>query len=132
MELGTEVQALEVVIEHQQEEHVGPSESVGEKDTKTEELEERIPIKVEEEREDEVKPPVTMNLSGGREGGSPPPPPLPLIDPLVRPRGLPIRVPHNLVPLDMPADLPKLYGTRDDNPSRHMKGRHPWRGILNE
>ena len=46
---------------------------------------------------------------------------MPPIDPLVRPRGLPIRVPQNLVPLDMPTDLPKFYGTRDDDPSRHME-----------
>ena len=46
---------------------------------------------------------------------------MPPIDPLVRLKGLPIRVPQNLVPRDMPADLPKFYGMRDDDPSRFME-----------
>ena len=61
-----------------------------------------------------------MNPNGG--GGGPPPPQLvPPIDPLVRPRGLPILIPQNLVANDMSANLPKFYGTRDDDPSRHME-----------
>ena len=58
---------------------------------------------------------------GGGGGGPPPPPPGPPIQPFVRPRGLPIRVPQNLIPMEMPPDLPKFYGTRDDDPSRHME-----------
>ena len=61
-----------------------------------------------------------MNPNGGG-GGPPPPPPIPPIDPLVKPRGLPILVPQNLVATDMPTNLLKFYGTRDDGPSRHMK-----------
>ena len=112
-----DIHAPEVVIEHRHEEDVGPSESIG-KDAETEEVRGSIPIDVEEEVE--VEPLVTMNPNGGG-GGPPPPHPLPPIDPLVRPRGLPIWVPQNLVPIDMPADLPKFYDTRDDDPSRHME-----------
>ena len=60
-----------------------------------------------------------MDPNGGR--GSPLPiPPIPPIDPLVRPRGLSILVSQNLVAIDMPSNLPKFYGTRNDDPSRHM------------
>ena len=70
---GQEIHAPEAVIEHRQEEDAGPSESIGEKDAETEELEERILIECGEEEEDEVEPPVTMNPSGGGGGGPPPP-----------------------------------------------------------
>ena len=131
VELGKEVHAPEVALEHRQKEDVGPSESIGEKEAETEEIEEENPIEVEEAEEVEVEPPAMMNLpsGGGRGpsspsgggGGSPPPQPGPPIHPLVRPRGLPIWVLQNLISLDMPSDLPKFYGTRDDNPSRHME-----------
>ena len=119
MELSNEIHAPEVVIKHQQEEDAGPSKSIGEKDAETGELRENISIEVEEEVE--VEPLVTMNSPSGGGGRPPPPHPMPPIDPLVRPRGLSIRGPQNLVPLDMPVDHPKLYGTRDDDPSRHME-----------
>ena len=119
VELSKEIHAPEVVIEHRQEEDVGPSESIGEKGAETEEFGDGIPIEVEEEVE--VQPPVTMNPPNGRGGGPPPPQPMPPIDPLVKPRGLPLLDPHNLVPQDMPAGLPKFSGMRDDNPSRHME-----------
>ena len=61
-----------------------------------------------------------MDPNGGR-GGPPPIPPIPPIDPSIRPRGLPILVPQYSVAMDMPSNLPKFYGTRDDNPSRHME-----------
>ena len=121
VELGKEVHAPEVALEHRREEDVGPSESVGAKDAETEEVEERISTEVEEAEEVEVEPPAMMNPPSGGRGRPPPSPPGPPIHPLVRPRGLPIRVPHNLIPLDMPIDLPKFYGTRDDDPSRHME-----------
>ena len=122
VELGKEVHAPKVALEHQQEKDVGPSESVYEKDAETEEFEERISTVVEEVEEVEVEPPATMNPpSGGGGGGPPPPSPGPQIQPFVRPRGLPIWVPQNLIPLDMPPDLPKFYGTRDDDPSRHIE-----------
>ena len=61
--------------------------------------------------------PITVNPPGG--GGIPPPilpiphiPPNPPIDPLVRPRGLPIVVLQGLVAVDMPSHLPKFYGTK--------------------
>jgi hypothetical protein len=64
--------------------------------------------------------PITMDPPGG--GGLPPlilffPP----IDPLVRPRGLPIIVPQGLASVDIPSNLPKFYGTKDEDPSRHME-----------
>ena len=121
MELGQEIHASEVVIEHRQEEDTGPSGSIGEKDAETEGLREEISIEVEKEEEGEVELTVTMNPLSGGGGGPPPLQPMPPVDPLVKPRGLPIRVPQNLVPLDMPADLPKFYEMRDDNPSRHME-----------
>ena len=58
---------------------------------------------------------------GGRPPPVPPVPPVPPIDPLVRPRGLPILVPQNLVATDMPTNLLKFYGIKDDDPSRHME-----------
>ena len=64
--------------------------------------------------------PATMNSPG--RGGIPPSIPLiPPIDPLVWPRGLPIVVLQGLVAVDMPSHLPKFYGTKDEDPSRHME-----------
>ena len=51
----------------------------------------------------------------------PPIPPILPIDPLVRPRGLPIVVPQNLRAVDIPSHLHKFYGTKDEDPSMHMK-----------
>ncbi|OAE23929.1 hypothetical protein AXG93_1217s1410 [Marchantia polymorpha subsp. ruderalis] len=53
--------------------------------------------------------------------GSAAPPPNTLIDPLVRPRGLPIHVPQNLATVVVSSNLPKFYGTKDEDPSRHME-----------
>ena len=67
--------------------------------------------------------PNTMDPLGG--GGNPPPiPPFLLIDPMVRPRGLPIIVPQGLVSVDIPSNLLKFYGTKD----RIRLGT--WRGSL--
>ena len=124
VEVDKEDHTPEVALEHRREEDVGPSESVGEKDAETEEVEEESPIEVEEEKEVKVEPPKTMNPPhppDGGGGGPPPPPPGPPIQPFVRPRGLPIWVPQYLVSMEMPLDLPKFYGTRDDDPSRHME-----------
>lgn len=49
------------------------------------------------------------------------PPPIPPIDPLVQPRDITIVVPRNLATLGMPANLPKFWGTKDEDPSRHME-----------
>jgi hypothetical protein len=48
-------------------------------------------------------------------------PPISPIDPLVRLRGLSILVPQNLAAVDMQSHLPKFYGTKDEDPSRHME-----------
>lgn len=47
--------------------------------------------------------------------------PPPAIDPLVRPRGLPIVVPRGLLATNIPAHLPKFYGSKDEDPSLHME-----------
>ena len=60
-----------------------------------------------------------MNITNPQDRHEPlPPPPK---DPLVRPRGLPILVPRNLTMLDMPSNLPKFWGTKDGDPSRHTE-----------
>ena len=70
-----------------------------------------------------AEPPATMDHNRG--GGGPPPvpqlPSVPLIDPLVRPRGLPVLVPQNLGATGIPSNLPKFYGSMDDDPSRQME-----------
>ena len=43
------------------------------------------------------------------------------IDPLVRPRGLPIIVPQELVSVYILSNLPKFYETKDEDLSRHME-----------
>ena len=55
-----------------------------------------------------------------------PPPPLdpPLgepIDPFVRSKDPLILVPRDLTALDMPSNLPQFWGTKDEDPSRHME-----------
>lgn len=45
------------------------------------------------------------------------------IDHLVRPKGFPILVLHNLAALDMPSNFPKFWGTKDNDMSRPM-GRY--------
>lgn len=60
-----------------------------------------------------------VTMENPQERRKPPPPPP--IDPLVRPRGLPIMVPWNLAVLDMLSNMPKFWGTNDEDPSRHME-----------
>ena len=43
------------------------------------------------------------------------------IDPLVRPRSLPIIGLQGLESVDIPSNLPKIYKTKDEDPSRHME-----------
>ena len=57
---------------------------------------------------------------GGRGGGSPPLPGSP-IQQFMRPRGLPILVPQNLVPIEMPPDLPKFSERGMRIPSWHTE-----------
>ena len=80
---------------------------------------EEVPVEFDKERG--VDTPVTMAQGGGGIPPIPPAPPINPIDPLVRPRGLPILVPQNLAAVDMPSHLPKFYGTKDEDPSRHME-----------
>ena len=76
-------------------------------------------ILVEIDREVGEDTPVTMAKEHGMD--RPFIPPMPPIDPLVRPRGLLIVVLQNLVAVEMPFHLPKFYGTKDEDPSRHME-----------
>lgn len=65
--------------------------------------------------------PITMDLP---YGSGIPPPPIPHflpIDPLVKPKGLPIIVPQGMASVDIPSNPPKIYGTKDEDLSRHMK-----------
>lgn len=51
----------------------------------------------------------------------PPIPSMPPIEPLVRPRGLPIVISQNLRRVDIPSHLPKFYGTKNEDLSMHME-----------
>ena len=57
----------------------------------------------------------------GRGGIPPSIPHFPPIDPLVRPRGLPIIVSQGLPSVDIPSNLPTFYGTKNEDPSRHIE-----------
>jgi len=48
-------------------------------------------------------------------------PRLPALDPLVRPRGLPVAMPAGLLAATVPGNLPKFYGTKDEDPTLHME-----------
>jgi hypothetical protein len=74
-------------------------------------VENTLPATMAEERGMDL-PPITP---------MPPIPSIPPIDPLVKPRGLPIVISQNLAAMDMPSHLPKFYGTKDEDPSRHME-----------
>ena len=78
---------------------------------------EEIPIDIDREVGEDT--PLTMDQDHGVD----PPPihPMPSIDPLMKPRGLPIVVPQNLQAVDMPSHLPTFYGTKDEHTSRHME-----------
>ena len=112
----------EVEVETRLEEEVA-SKSSSEKATKTGLV--KVEIPVEDEEELEVEPPVATDPNGGR-GGPPPIPPIPPIDLLIRSKGLPILVPQNLVVMDMLSNLPKFYGTRNDD------RLGIWTGMSNE
>ena len=103
-------------VEAQLEKKATPSKLSGETSSETYTLRKGIPIEIDRDRR--VDTPLTMDQGGG---GNPPIPPIPPIDPLVRPRGLPIVFPQNLAAVDMPSHLPKFYGTKNEDPSRHME-----------
>ena len=94
-----------------------PSKFSGKTSSGTYTFGKEIPVGIDREVENDI--PVTKDQDRGLD----PPliPPMSLIDPLVRPRGLPIVVPQNLPAVDMPSHLPKFYGTKDEDPSRHME-----------
>ena len=45
----------------------------------------------------------------------------PAIDPLVRPRGLPVAIPIGLLAASVPGNLSKFYGTKDEDPTLHVE-----------
>ena len=103
-------------VEAQLEKEVTPSKLNGETSSKTYTFRKEIPVGIDREVGEDI--PVTMDQKRGMD-----PPPIPLmppIDPLVRLRGLPIVVLQNLAAVNMPSLLPKFYGTKDEDPSRHM------------
>lgn len=77
----------------------------------------REEIHVEVGREIRVDTPITMAQDG--EGGGPPP--MAPTNPFVKARNLPILVPQSLVVVDMSSHVSKFYGTKDEDPSRHME-----------
>lgn len=64
--------------------------------------------------------PSTMDI-GGISTNNQGPPPLAPLNPLVQPRGLSIVVPSGLQAAPMPPNLPCFNGTRDEDPSTHVK-----------
>ena len=90
---------------------------------------EGIPIEID--RDTRVDTPVNMDHGGGGILPISPVPPIDSIDPLVRPRGLPIVVPQNFVAVDMPSHLPKFYESKDDRD--HAKGHsRGWKQVQRE
>ena len=73
---------------------------------------------IESDSKERVDTPIVTMAHDGKRGVRLMSPP---IDMLVRPRGLPTVVPRKLVVVDMPSNLPKFWGTKDEDPSRHMK-----------
>jgi hypothetical protein len=51
----------------------------------------------------------------------PPPPVVPVIDPMMLPRGLPILVPANLPHMAMPVNLPSFVGYPHEDPTFHVE-----------
>ena len=103
--------------EAQLEKEAAPSKLSGEISSETYTFREEVPIYIGREVGEDI--PVTMAEERGMN--LPPIPPMSPIDPLVRPRGLPIVVLQNLQAVDMPSHLPKFYGTKDGDPSKHME-----------
>jgi hypothetical protein len=85
----------------QLEEEIAPSKLSGETSSEKYTPREEFPVGVDSGLLESS--PITMD--GGREMDPPPIPSIPPIDPLVRPRGLPIVVPQNLQAVDIPSHL---------------------------
>ena len=94
-----------------------PSKLSGETSSENYTLREKLPIEIDKGLLDSA--PVTIYPDRGMD--PPPIPPISPIDPLVRPRGLPIVVQQNLQGVDIQSHFPKFYGTKDEDPSRHME-----------
>jgi hypothetical protein len=110
-------------VDTQLEEEVTPSKLSGETSSEAYKLTKETSIDLGKGVENTL--PVTMAEERGMDPPPippmPPVPPIPSIDLLVRSRGLPIVVPQNLAAMDMPSHLPKFYGTKNEDPSRHME-----------
>ena len=104
-------------LEAQLEKQATPCKLSGETSSETYTFGKEISVGIDRDVEEDTQ--VTMNQDHGLD--PPPIPPMPPIDPLVRPRGLSIVVPQNLPAVEMPSHLPKFYGIKDEDPSRHMK-----------
>jgi hypothetical protein len=104
---------VEVLLEKE----VTLSKLSGETSSETYTLRKEIPIDIDREVREDI--PVTMDQD--RRVDPPPMSPMSPIDPLVRPRGLPIVVPLNLPAVDMLSHLPKFYETKDENFFKHME-----------
>ena len=65
--------------------------------------------------------PRTLNTSDQEDNMDPPPPPIDEIDPMMRPRGLPIVVPPNLREIPIPTHLPKFSGSPHEDPTAHVE-----------
>ena len=103
--------------EAQLEKEATPSKLSGETSLENYTLRKKIPVEVDRRLLDSA----LVTIDPDRWMDPPPIPPIPPIDPLVRPRGLPIVVPQNLQAVDIPSHLPKFYGTKDEDPSRHIE-----------
>ena len=65
--------------------------------------------------------PTILNTNDQGDNMDPLPPPIDEIDPMMRPRGLPIVVPPNLREIPIPTHLPKFSGSPHEDPTAHVK-----------
>ena len=65
--------------------------------------------------------PRTLNTNDQGDNMDPPPPPIDEIDPMMRPRGLPIVVPPNLRETPIPTHLPKFSGLPHKDLTAHVE-----------
>ena len=65
--------------------------------------------------------PRILNTNNQGDNMDPPPPPIDGIDPMMRPRGLPIVVPPNLREIPIPTHLPKFSGSPHEDPTVHVE-----------
>ena len=65
--------------------------------------------------------PRILNTNDQGDNMDPPPAPIDEIDPMMRPRGLPIVVPPNLREIPIPTHLPKFSGSPHEDPTAHVE-----------